>query len=235
VADPVARLRPGANLETVELSGMYHGVVRTWRGDGKGETRRLGDGGNQVWEAIARGVLARSSAGAGRFREVAMLDAADNVMAFMGRTKLKAGATSVNAPAQVVEAPETDTPGPLDIPAWTEWGRWLSSVVVAAAARGEYVVAERGGRQSGGAPFAVMALMHRPEGWVDAVEANPAPSFDPWPKPNPDGSATLSAPATAQNVGVAGLLAVQAISLWAATPLDVVLTFCVSPDGPWSA
>ena len=32
----------------------------------------------------------------------------------------------------------------------------------------------------------------------------------------------------------AGLLAIQAIGLWARTPLDVVLTFGISPDGAWS-
>jgi hypothetical protein len=57
----------------------------------------------------------------------------------------------------------------------------------------------------------------------------------PWTESTGEGpGSSLSAPATKDNVAVAGLLAIQAIEIWASSPLDVVLTFGRrEPVEPW--
>ena len=71
------------------------------------------------------------------------------------------------------------------------------------------------------------------QNWESIAEAKPAPSVKPWPDAKAGGGATISAPANADTVGVAGTVGAMAVSGWARTPLDVVLTFCTNPSGAW--
>ena len=83
------------------------------------------------------------------------------------------------------------------------------------------------------------------QNWESIAEAKPAPAVELWPvakggggatigaPAGADGGQTIRAPANADTVGVAGILGAMAVSGWARTPLDVVLTFCTNPSGAW--
>lgn len=230
---PVDDLDVGASLETVLLSGLFDNHLRIWRGDGAAEDRVVSDA--SVAETIGHGVLARTSPEPNRFREVALLDVGGSSLVLLGRSELQPGLGTVEADAHVVRATLAGAPQPLDVAAWAAWGRWLSDVSSAAATRGEYVVVETGGWESGKKPYVLMGVFHEADGWTSLVEADPAPAFEPWTQAARDGGSSVVAPAAADTVGVAGLLAVQSIAMWAQTPLDVVLTFGTNPAGAWAA
>lgn len=226
-------VRAGSEFATVLLGGLANGLIRIWRGDGVAELRCL-EQDSPVADAIGRGVLARTSAEMNRYREIALLDADDEILVFVPRVSLPTGA-DVEMPAEVSRAPITLPPPAFDIASWTAWGRWLGQIVGEAAARGEYVVAETGGWSNVTPPRVLMGVFPEAGGWISFVEANPAPAFNPWPPATEDGSACVRAPAARDTVGVAGLLAVQAISMWAKSPLDIVLSFGTNSAGAWTS
>jgi hypothetical protein len=225
---------PGAELETVLLGGLCQDVLRVWRGDGQAEGRKIDDP-EVVARALGRGVLARTSHEPNRFREVGLLDADGDQLVLMGRATAKPGAEQITTGANTVRAHPSSTP-PRDVDPWMAWGQWLGDIVLAAAARAEYVVVETGGWDAVSEPYVLLGVFPDEEGeWLSRVEAAPPPAGDPWTPPA-DGqtASSLLAPATRDNVSVAGILAIQAIPLWAETPLDVVLTFGRHPNGPWT-
>ena len=226
-------LRPGTELETVLLGSLCGDILRIWRGGGQAEGRQL-ELPAVVAGALGRGVLARTSPEPNRFREVGLLDAQKDVLILLGRGHAKPGADHVSAGAQTVSAQPAPTPPP-DQASWTTWGRWLGGVVLDAAGRGEYVVVETGGWDAVNEPYVLLGVFPgQAEKWFSRVEAAPAPTGLPWTAPA-DGriGSSVSALATPETVSVAGLLAIQAIGMWARTPLDVVVTFGHHPDGPW--
>lgn len=224
----------GTELETVLLGGLTGDVFRIWRSDGQAECRHVQQP-ELVAEALGRGLLARTSLEPNRFREVGLLDARQDVLILLGRGQFRPGADQVSAGAQTVQAQPCPTPPP-DPDMWTTWGRWLGDVLLAAASRGEYVVVETGGWDAVNVPYVLMGVFPDTAGaWVSQVGASPAPSDPPWTAPADGTGSSISAPANRENVSVAGFLAVQAVGMWAATPLDVVLTFGRHPNGPWPA
>ena len=208
-------------------------VLRIWRSDGQAECRQIRQP-ELVTKSLGRGLLARTSPEANRFREVGLLDAKQDVLILLGRGQVQPGAGQVSAGAQTVQAGLCPTPSP-DPATWTSWGRWLGHLLLAAAGRGEYLVVETGGWDAVNEPYVLMGVFPDATGsWLSQVEAVPAPADPPWTAPvagRPGSS--VSAPASRENVSVAGFLAVQAIGMWADTPFDVVLTFGPHPSGPW--
>jgi hypothetical protein len=230
----VSALAPGSELETVLLGGFCGGVFRIWRADGVSEDHQV-DQAEPIVSALAQGFLARTSTGVERFREVALFDAQSGLLLLMARPRLQAGRDGAESESVTVQTRPVPSPGSADPTAWMEWGRWLSAIVLAAAGRGEYVVVEQGGWDVVDAPYVLLGVFSDEAGArTSVVEALPAPAEAPWSGPADDtGGASLVAPATEENVDVAGLLATPAVELWAASPLDVVLTFGVNPEGPW--
>jgi hypothetical protein len=165
---------------------------------------------------------------------VALLDAQKDLLVLLGRATAQAGADQITAGAKTVRARLSPTPS-RDLDPWTAWGQWLSDIVLAAAGRAEYVVVETGGWDSVNEPYVLLGVFPDEAGaWLSRVEAAPPPADPPWTAPADGGTASsLLAPATRENVNVVGLLAIQAIPLWAGTPLEVILTFGRHPNGPW--
>ena len=229
----VTDLTPGTELETVLLGSLTGDVLRIWRSDGQAECRQVRQP-ELVRKTLGRGLLARTSPEANRFREVGLLDAKKDVLILLGRGQVQSGADQVTTGAETLQARPCRTPSP-DPATWTAWGRWLGHLLLAAAGRGEFLVVETGGWDAVNEPYVLMGVFPDAAGtWLSQVEAVPAPADPPWTAPveGRTGS-SISAPANRENVSVAGLLAIQAIGMWAASPYDVVLTFGHHPMGPW--
>jgi hypothetical protein len=230
----MADLLPGTMLETVLLGSMRGDVLRIWRADGEAECRAVQDP-DALAGVLGRGLLARTSSEPNRFREVALLDATSGVMLLTRRGHLRPGADQVSAEAAAVQTHPCSAPPP-DEAMWKAWARWVGHLLLDAASRGEYLVVETGTWDSVPEPYVLMGVFPGPSrAWIGHVEAKPTPAFPPWTMPGEIGPSTpVSAPANLETVGVAGLLAIQAVGMWARTPFDVVLTFGISPGGPWS-
>jgi hypothetical protein len=236
--NPADDLQVGSTLETVLISPVYAGRIRVWRGDGTSETRGVGVEAEDIIDAIGQGMIARTSPQPNSFREVGLLDAAHNVLILPGRQAATQAIAAASISGASLAVAPASAPDPLDVPAWMDWATWLNPVAIAAAKRGEFVVVEKGGWDSGKPPYTALRFFKQgPEGrWMSGIEAEPAPTGEPWPgNPGPEQRSRVEAPASPDAVRVAGLLAVQAVSLWALTPLDVVLTFVRNPDGRWSS
>lgn len=220
----VAEIEVGDVLETVLLGSFLDGVLRIWRGDGRAECRRVVTP-RPLSQSLALGVLARTSPEPNRFREVALLDEMRATLVLMERPRAdgdedRAAAGSLPLAAELCEAPAVADE------TWVGWGRWLGTAIVAAAERGEYVVVETGGWEAIREPYALAGVLPGPNGEaLSYIEAAPAPTLPPWPPQEGASGGSVSAPATAESLGVAGILAAQAVALWARTPLDAVLTF----------
>lgn len=226
-------LTPGAQLETVLLGSLTGDVLRIWRSNGQAECRQVQQS-ELLAKTLGRGLLARTSPEANRFREVGLLDAKNDALILLGRGQVQSGANQLSAAAETVRARPCPTPSP-DPATWTAWGSWLGHALLAAASRGEFLVVETGGWDAVNEPYVLLGVFPGPAGaWLSQVEAVPAPADPPWPAPveGRPGS-TVSAPASRETVSVAGFLAIQAIGIWAATPFDVVLTFGRHPIGAW--
>lgn len=221
----------GGTLETVLLGCALDGLLRLWRSDGRRECRRVADADELT--VLGRGALARTSLEPNRFREVALLDPETGGLVLSRRSPAAADAPDPVADGPVLATEAAAEPA-LTSSTWMEWGRRLSDIIVAAAQRGELVVVERGGWEVVRRPYVLASVLVDGDGGETSyVEALPAPTGDPWPPPLPNGSASLSAPASRETLSVAGILAAQAVSFWAGSPLDVVLTFVRpgTPDG----
>ena len=121
---------------------------------------------------------------------------------------------------------------------WAAAAEVFNDAAASAIARGECVVAEPGGRSPTDASepevFAAAGARRAPGDWSVYVEAVPAPRRPSWPEP-PAGQAGwgVAAPAEAESISMVGELVAEAVSMWAASPLDVVLTYEKQADGPW--
>ena len=230
---PLAGVAPGDNLDPVLLGGFSGRCLRFWHGDGRPETVEVDDPsplGSLLW----RGVLARTSPEPRRFREVALLNEPAHQIILLERPIQREGqGETVGA---VARATLSFTPSEAPQPSpemWDEAGHWLCSVVTEAAARGEFVVVDRGGWEPGTEPYALFCVIAQSDGSLTShLEAAPPPASSMWPPPTGSGS-SLDAPARMDTVSVAGILLASAASTWAGTPLDVVLTFGASPTGPF--
>ena len=82
--------------------------------------------------------------------------------------------------------------------------------------------------------FATAGVRRKAGEWSVYVEAVPAPLGPSWPEA-PEGQTGwgVAAPAEPEVLAMVGALVAEAVSAWAASPLDVVLTFEKQPDGPW--
>jgi hypothetical protein len=221
-------------LETVLLGGLHGDVLRIWRADGEPEFRQV-QSTDALVAVLGRGLLARTSSEPNRFREVGLLDATSGVLLLSGRGHLRAGEAGVTTNVAVIQTHLGPVPQS-DQSAWAAWGRWLGHVVFEAAGRGEFVVVETGTWDAVPEPYVLMGVFLGPAGeWISHVEAEPTPTCVPWNTTGDGKPGTpVDAPARLDTVDVAGLLALQAVQLWARSPLDVVLTFGTNPAGAWS-
>lgn len=124
---------------------------------------------------------------------------------------------------------------------WPAFVEHLSEVCVETAERGEILLLERGAVAHEPWPYALFAVSRGGNGaWVSHLETSPAPGpgIEGWGQAargsNEDGTdgASMSAPATFENVRAAGFLLAVAAAQWAATPQDLAITYTESPAGP---
>jgi hypothetical protein len=207
----------GGESETVLLGCLINEHLRLWRSDGRGEcVRPLHPSALRAF--LGRGLAPRTSLEPRRYREIGRLD--------------RAGVLVVgNRPFAVEKCSEPDVSDSL----WGAAAAVLQDAAVNAIARGELLVVEPGGWETGSETFAVCGAKRMPDGeWFLYVEAAPAPTVPSWPEP-PEGEPGwgVSAPADEDALSTLGDLLAGAISMWARTPLDVVLTFAKQADGPW--
>ena len=240
---------------SVELSPVVGGLLRTWADTGS----RLWQvwGGDVLQESLGRGHLARTEVEPRRFREVGLLeDSAASAPPGMGRLLLPARWQSGSAAAssidlQVVADPLLLSPTTGDALTghadrlWPAFVEHLAEVCVDTAERGEVLLLERGGVDHEPWPYALLAVTQHGDGsFVSHLETSPAPSMDTpgWEQAargrNDDGTdgASMSAPATFETVRGAGFLLAVAAATWAATPLDLAVTYTAAPSGAlWSS
>lgn len=209
----------GGESETVLLGCLIKEHLRLWRSDGRGEcVRPLHP--SAIRAFLARGLAPRTSLEPGRYREAGRLD---------GAGVLVVG----NRPFAMEICTDPEVSDAL----WDAAADVFGDAVVDAMARGEYLIVEPGGWERTGATYVVAGARQTPGGeWFLYVEASPAPRAPSWPEP-PAGESGwgVTAPADADAVDALGDLIADAVMMWAATPLDVVLTFVKQDDGAWPA
>jgi hypothetical protein len=119
---------------------------------------------------------------------------------------------------------------------WRAFCDWLTPVIPAAVLHGEFVVLERGGWDHQSEPFSLAICAPAESGWKVHIEVvPPPPEGGAWPKRSYriQEGATVSAPATVESLRGAAVLLVDAAIHWAKSPLDVAITFGLSPHGPY--
>lgn len=220
-------LHPGSTLTTALLSPVVAGFVRTWDDHGP-RTWRV-DQPDLLAQMLGSGTIARTAFRDARFREVGLLSATGALL-LPNRFQNDEDMQATNFLLSEAATPEAT------VPQWNEFGRWLSGAARAAAGRGDFLVLEEGGWESRPEPYALFICVPDNDRWVTHLEAAPAPTGErpPWPSPlsSPEG-ATLSAPTTEETLSVAGNALVAALLEWAASPLDLAVTYGRSPGGIW--
>jgi hypothetical protein len=232
----MANLNAGDVLGNVLLGCLLQDVVVVWTGDGARHFFSVEEP-ERLSGLLAKGIAARTSPEPGRFRETALLNSEENLLLLAGRLFESTGGASVSAPAANFRVKACDEPSP-DEALWTATSRWLTDAVVAAVGRGEFIVVEKGGWEAIPEPYAFACASRGPEGqWLSHIEAAPLPATPSWKAaysgPTDARGATITAPATDEAFTVAGIFLAEAVSTWAHSPFEVVLTFGASPSGPW--
>jgi len=140
-------LEPGAVLTTAVLGPCVGGVVRTWT-----------EAGSQLWtptdaaalgELMGRGLLARTSVGPDRYREVGLLDAASGALALVPRFPSSTDADGVTLDGRVMLLREA---GAGTDAAMEDFLAYLGAATDHAAESGERLIVEKGGSASPSEP-----------------------------------------------------------------------------------
>lgn len=226
----MAGVAVGDTLTVAMVSPMVGDRVTLWVGERRitwvpAEPARLA-------EHLARGRIARTEREANRFREVVMVDAGLGKIIVMPRHASPDGSVPGDLLTGTVAGPAPEG----DDAAWFAFGSWLTGILTAAAARSEYVVVEPGGWDPPNEPYALGIFTAEGEGgsWRVTLESNPRPDCAPnWPRGSDPRGHTLSAPVNPGSLDVSGPLLSEAIRCWAASPLDLALTFGASPAPPF--
>ncbi|MDQ1511546.1 MAG: hypothetical protein QOG50_3390 [Actinomycetota bacterium] len=207
----------GGESETVLLGCLIKEHLRLWRSDARGEcVRPLHPSALRAF--LARGLAPRASLEPARYREFGRLEAAGVLV--VG-----------NRPFAVETCAEPEVSDAL----WTAAAAVFQEAAADALERGEYIVVEPGGWEPTGEIYAVAGARRTPGGeWFLYVEASPAPRAPSWPEP-PEGQPGwgVTTPADPEALAALGDLLADAVSMWAASPLDVVFTFGKQSAGPW--
>ena len=236
-------LQPGDPFETVLLGCLVHDLLRFWRADGSAELVRIPHPVPMVC-----GLLARTFPEPGRYREVGLYEPHKKVLMLHGRlhaaandTRMERGATvtaeplKLDAEASVMNVRLCEEPA-IDMALWVRAIRTYEHAIRLAIRRGEGVVVETGGWAAVRTPYVSTCAAKGPAGWVTHLEAEPAPNGKLWPEPHGNRT-TFSVPfdeptlGTESKLGLVGPLLGEAITQWARSPFDVVLTFVRAPDG----
>lgn len=236
---------------SVEISPFAGGLLRTWTSDGSQLWQVLGA--DPLDDLLGRGLLPRTQVEPGRWRETALLEQPPTtVPGATGRLLLPArhqddGAVRSGRGLELPCEPLLVSPvggedlGGHDDRLWSSFLDRLTEVCLATVERGEVLLLERGGQEHQPWPYALLAVARSPDGsWVSHVETSPAPTPElrGWDQAargrNADGTdgASLSAPATFETARMAAFLLTAAATQWAATPLDLAITYASAPSGP---
>jgi hypothetical protein len=222
---------PGDHFDAVLLGCVLAGHLRLWRPDGEPDCVRVPDA-ERLARLLARGFAARTSPEPRRFREVGLLNRRTGVLTIMGRPRGPVVDTGIESEGFAFEVESCEEPGPTQ-QLWASAVAYLRDATVRAVTRGEFVVIEQGGWDAIPEPYALACALHTAQGWVSHIEASPAPLVPPWlNEADREPQSGLGAPATSQAFSVSGYLLCQAISTWAGSPFDVVVTFGENPQGP---
>ncbi len=207
----------GEGTETVLLGCLVKEHLGVWRSDGRAECLRVLHP-SDLRGALAHGIAPRTSLKPGRFREAGRLDTSGTLR--IARQKF---AVEVTEPPMVTDE------------LWAAAAVVFQDATVDAIERGEYLVIEPGGWEAASEPYAVAGARLVGAEWSVYVEALPSPRAPSWPEPiEGQPGWGISAPAESDTLAVLGALLADAAASWAASPLDVVLTFGKQPDGAWS-
>jgi hypothetical protein len=206
---------PGDGPETVLLGCLVKEHLRLWRADGRAECVRVSQPA-ALRALLGRGVAPRTTIAPERFREIGQLESGGVLR--IGKRKF---AVEICEEPTVTEA------------LWAAAIEVLQHAAADAISRGEFVVVEPGWNSISEA-YAIAGARKTPGEWLLHVEAIPAPRAPSWPEP-PEGQPGwgVAAVADADALAALGSLLGDAVSMWALSPLDVVLTYGTHPDGPW--
>lgn len=216
----------GQQLEIAVLSPPIGGLLRTWTSGGSRLWRV--ERSDELRQLLGQGVVARTGMEKDRFREVGFVGPTG---ALLVHARMKHG--QEQGPAQVFQL-EPAAPPEVNDECWSQLAQWFRGAVLAAAARGEFLVLERGGWDLAPTPFGFWGCFRQAGVWTSVVEAEPWPGkIGPWAgATRADRSATLAAPASPQTLPAAAVLTVMSVSGWADSPWDLALTCGRSPSGP---
>lgn len=208
----------------VQLSPCVGGLVRTFDADGGS---RLWSVPTDEWlrSTQATGRLGRTVREGRRFRETALLSAADGTLLVRPRFPVRGENGVLTMEPQLVRlAPERRPSRSTH----QDLRELLVRAVQHCAGRDEFLVVERGGWGAPADPFCLFAVLPDGDGAVSVVETAPAPTgsqvWEPYIDPaNP--THTIGAPASPETIGAAPMLITEAISRWGLDPWDLGLTF----------
>lgn len=226
-------LKPGQTLEPAMLSPIVGGRIRLWAGR---DSLVFGlDDPSAAAQHLGRGTVARTSVAPGRYREVGLYERTEGTLILTERLVTPRDRTEevlAKGSRFGLRPDSAPPPSPSD---WSGFCEWLKAIIPAAAAKGEFVVLERGGWDHRAEPYALVICVPARGAWNVMIETIPAPPpGGVWP-PSADPSApnaSVSAPASLQVLEAAAVFLVDAAIHWAASPLDLAVTYGACPDGP---
>lgn len=168
-------MHAGDMLSPVLLGPVVEGRVSTWLDDDLFVVWDAGSQADTLGALLAHGAVARTLVEPDRFRETAMLDVANGTLTVLERVFVRDddGSQVVNTAVHPFKLQARAEPEPTD-DVWIAFANWLSSVVVDAAGRGEFVVIELGGWGHRPHPYALAAVVRTDDGeWISNVETSP--------------------------------------------------------------
>lgn len=221
--DPTADLEPGETLVTAMLSPCIGGLVRTWT---EHATRLWGVAEpGALMSLMGRGLVARTVREEHRFREVGLLHEPSGLLMVQSRFPDRSDEGSLEVEGRSLKLIE---PGPPSASTLADLQALLATAVHHTIAVGGFLVVELGGWEPPDVPYCLFTLAPVDDGLVSIVEAAPPPvGAALWHERIESGAAgaTLSAPATEQNVAAVPTLIADALSTWGVAPWDIALTY----------
>ncbi len=221
--DPEPAIEVGDTLDTVMLSPCVGGLVRTWSGNGDSRLWGVADP-SSLASRMGRGIIARTLREERRYREAALLNERTGTLLLQPRWPTATPEGTLQSTLASVQL--TDPGAPTSSPR-LDLEELLGQAVRHTVEVDGLLVVELGGWDAPVEPYCLFLVTHD-RGEVSVVETAPAPRVAKlWRQHiRPDAAgATMSAPASAETLGVVPVLIIAACETWGVEPWDLALTY----------
>lgn len=227
----VVDLGPGDVLDTAVIGPPVGGVVDLligtehvlWKPDDPGPLAEL----------VGFGLVARTLREADRYREVVMVAPDRSSILVLPRMTSNDGAHEARHFTGAVVDAEERRERVQSSEVWNDFARWLTSVLVAASTRSEFIVVEMNTPAFSDEPYVLAIVTTSSDPAIIHLECNPRPDGAAmWPPGNDPEGQTISAPLDRPSLDIAGPMIADAVRTWSNSAHEVAVTFCTVDQRP---